>query len=135
MRERPVIMVVEDDVEMNELECELLRLHGLEPVPAYSGREAIETNRDRDPDVILMDIMLPEMDGFEACRQLRDGQATRRMSIVIVTALDSEDCRRRGYEVGADAYFTKPFDPDEVVGTIQSLLAGNGQHVRRQPVS
>jgi DNA-binding response OmpR family regulator len=68
--------------------------------------------------------MLPEMDGFETCRRLRSKNHSHgHTPIVMVTALDSDDCRRRGYEAGADAYFAKPFDPDEVIATIQTLLA------------
>lgn len=126
MSDRPMIMVVEDDVEMNQLERELLNLHGLDAVPAYTGAEALEVNQKARADAVLLDVMLPEMDGFETCSRLRlcDG---RRIPIVIVSALDSEDCRRRGFEVGADAYFTKPFDPDEVIHTIESLIEKSHQ--------
>ena len=114
-------MVVEDDVEMNELHRELLSVHGLAAVAAYSGAEALQIYRSRKADAIMLDIMLPEIDGFETCRQLRqiNGHA---LPIVMVTALDSDDCRRRGYEVGADAYFCKPFDPDELVATLKMLI-------------
>lgn len=68
MADRPIVMVVEDDVEMNQLERELLEVHGLDSVPAYTGPEAIEVCRTCHADAILLDIMLPEMDGFETCR-------------------------------------------------------------------
>ncbi len=122
MEKRPVVMVVEDDAEMNDLERELLEIHGLEAVPAYTGTQALEVFSRCRADVVLLDVMLPEMDGFETCRRLRDF-ASSRVKVVIVSALDSEDCRRRGYEVGADAYFTKPFDPDEIVSAIQRLIS------------
>lgn len=121
MNGRPVIMVVEDDVEMNQLERELLGLHGMDSVAAYTGTQAVEASERQSADAVLLDVMLPEMDGFETCCQLRKRPGAR-IPIVIVSALDSEDCRRRGYEVGADAYFTKPFDPDEVIHTIQLLI-------------
>ena len=121
MRERPLVMVVEDDSEMNELQRELLDVHGLEGVPAYTGTEALEVFRKCHADAVLLDVMLPEMDGFETCRRLRGRRGTH-LPIVIVTALDSEDCRRRGFEAGADAYFAKPFDPDEVISTLRMLL-------------
>lgn len=121
MPDRPIVMVVEDDVEMNQLERELLEVHGLDSVPAYTGNEALEVCQRCHADAVLLDIMLPELDGFETCRRLRllnNGK----LVVVIVSALDSEDCRRKGFEVGADAYFAKPFDPDEVIHCIQSLL-------------
>ena len=94
-------MVVEDDVEMNELQRELLAVHGLDTVAAYTGTEALEVCSHCKTDAVLLDIMLPEMDGFQCCELLkrRDG---KKVPVVIVTALDSEDCRRRGFEAGAD---------------------------------
>jgi DNA-binding response OmpR family regulator len=128
MNKRPVVMVVEDDVEMNELERELLSVNGLDAVPAYSGTEALDVHERSRADAVLLDIMLPEMDGFETCRRLRQQEGSR-TPIVILTALDSDDCRRLGYDAGADAYFTKPYDPSEVVDTLLKLIeAGrNGQ--------
>ncbi len=116
-----MVMVVEDDREMNELERDLLDAYGMDTVAAYTGVEALEVFKHQDPDAILLDIMLPELDGFETCRHLRrlNGSA---VPIVILTALDSEESRRRGFEVGADAYFCKPFDPDELARKIHDLV-------------
>jgi DNA-binding response OmpR family regulator len=113
-------MVVEDDVEINELQRELLAVHGLDAVPAYDGAEALNVCEESNADAVLLDIMLPEIDGFETCRRLRASGGT--MPIVMVTALDNDDCRRQGSAAGADAYFTKPFDPDEVIKTLCRLL-------------
>lgn len=120
----PVILVVEDDVEMNELQRELLSLHGMDSVPAYSGLQALDACDQHRIDAVLLDVMLPEMDGFETCRRLRQREDTGKVPILMLTALDGEDCRRRGLACGADAYFVKPFDPDEVVRKLQELLAG-----------
>jgi DNA-binding response OmpR family regulator len=120
MRETPVVMVVEDDREMNELQRELLAAHGLRAIAAYTGTEALDALQQCGPDAVLLDIMLPEMDGFETCVRLR--ALGSRLPVVMVTALDSEECRRRGFEAGADAYFTKPFDPDEVISTLRRLI-------------
>lgn len=119
---KPLVLVVEDDVEMNQLERDLLEVHGLSSLAAYTGTQAVELCSHCHADAVLLDIMLPEMDGFEALRQLR-ANGDRNLPIVILSALDSEDCRRRGFEVGADAYFAKPFDPDEVIQTIHNLIA------------
>ena len=116
-----MVLVVEDDAEMNELHRELLAAHGFDSVAAYSGLEALRKTRECPADAVLLDLMLPELDGFETCRRIRS-DGTRRIPIVVVTALDSEDCRRRGFELGADAYFSKPFDPDELVMTIRTLI-------------
>lgn len=114
-------MVVEDDAEMNELLRELLAIHGMESVPAYSGIEALEISQSSQVDAILLDIMLPEMDGFETCERLRMGE-NRDIPIIILTAMDSPECRQQGFAAGADAYFVKPFDPDEVITNLRSLL-------------
>lgn len=96
MDHQPVVMVVEDDEEMNQLEQELLAVHGLDAVPAYTGDEALEICEQFGTNAVLLDLMLPRMDGFETCRRLRESGP--HLPIVIVTALDSEDCRKRGFE-------------------------------------
>lgn len=125
MNDRPTVVVVEDDVEMNALERELLGVHGLGTVPAYTGAEAIEASVGGKADAILLDVMLPGMDGFETCRRIKS-MTKGGIPVVLVTALDSEECRRRGHDAGADAYFVKPFDPDEIVRTLRTLIAGAG---------
>ncbi|HDZ19924.1 hypothetical protein LCGC14_0095030 [marine sediment metagenome] len=125
---RPLVIVVEDDEEMNHLECELLQIHGMETVSAYSGAEAIEVAGRHQADAILLDIMLPEIDGFECCRHLR-ARSSRRMPIIMITALDSEDSRAEGMAAGADAYFTKPFDPQEVADTVRRLVDAFRQQI------
>lgn len=119
----PVVMVVEDDVEMNELERELLAVYGFETLPAYTGTEAVAISRKNHPDAVLLDVMLPEMDGFETCWRLIQQENYRHLPVIIVSALAEDESRRRGYASGASAYFTKPFDPDEVVATLRKLIA------------
>lgn len=121
MADRPVVLVVEDDKEMNQLECELLQIHGMETVQAYSGTEAIDVAARCHTDAVLLDMMLPEMDGFECCRSLRD-RSCRDIPIIIISALDSAETRQQGLDAGADAFFTKPFDPFEVVDTVRMLI-------------
>lgn len=118
---RPVVLVVEDDIELNELEREFLAASGLDAVPAYSGLEALALYKRRTVDAVLLDIMLPELDGFETCRRLRRCNHVR-VPIIMITALDSDETRRRGYDAGADAYFAKPFNPEELVATIRLLV-------------
>ena len=123
MPETPSIMVVEDDAEMNELERELLAIHGLDSFPAYSGKEALDLCGKKKVDAILLDIMLPEMDGFEACLKLREAAQNSGLPIIIITAMDDPDSMERGFSAGADAFFVKPFSPDEVISTLRTLLA------------
>ena len=86
MPKRPLVMVVEDDSEMNELQRELLEVHGLDGVAAYSGVQALSLADRHHADAVLLDVMLPEMDGFETCRRLRKRTGPR-MPIVMITAL------------------------------------------------
>ena len=117
----PVVVVVEDDVEMNALECELLAVYGFRTMSAYTGLEAIEMCRRTRPDAVLLDVMLPEMDGFETCSRLRD-HSDDGAAIIMISALTEEASRRRGLASGADAYLTKPFDAGQVISTLQSLI-------------
>ncbi len=115
------VLVVEDDAEMNSLERELLAAHGMDAVAAFDGEEALEACDRHEVHAVVLDVMLPRQDGFETCRRLRR-KCGRGLPILIVTALEGEDCRRQGLESGADAYFTKPVDPDELVNEIRRLL-------------
>jgi len=117
-----VVMVVEDDREMNKLQQELLAAHGMDSLPAYDGMEALEVCLRCGADAVLLDLMLPRMDGLETCRRLRESHPSG-MPIVIVTALANEECRKEGLEAGANAYFCKPFDPDEVILRLRQLMA------------
>jgi DNA-binding response OmpR family regulator len=119
--ENCVILVVEDDAEMNELQRELLGIHGMDSIPAYSGTEALRIISEKPVAAVLLDIMLPEMDGFETCLRIRE-LPQGKIPILMVTAMDSPECRERGISVGADAYFVKPFDPDEVITLLRDLL-------------
>ena len=116
---------MEDDPEMNQLQCELLDVNGFDSRPAYTGAEALELCDESNTDAVLLDLMLPEVDGYETCRRLKSQAATDRLPVVMITALDGDDCRQKGIDAGADAYFTKPFDPDQVISTLE-LLIGAG---------
>ena len=126
MSGRPVVLVVEDDLEMNQLECELLDVYGFDSMAAYTGAEAIELCDGETTDAVLLDLMLPEIDGYETCRRLKADPTTDKLPVVMITAMDSDDCRQKGLDAGADAYFTKPFDPDQIISTLTVLIGSNG---------
>jgi DNA-binding response OmpR family regulator len=117
----PTVLVVEDDEELNELERELLAIHGFESIPAYTGVQAVELCKQMDADAVLLDVMLPQMDGFEACVQMRKARDGG-FPIIIISALNEQECRQRGMASGANAYFAKPFNPEEVIATLQRLI-------------
>ncbi len=118
---RPLVLVVEDDVAMNELQQELLSLNGFQTLGAYTGVEALALCEESSADAVLLDIMLPEMDGFETCTRLRR-QKNGSLPIVMVSALAGEESRKQGFASGANAYFSKPFDPEEVMHTLRKLI-------------
>jgi DNA-binding response OmpR family regulator len=121
------VLVVEDDPELNELVGAYVQIAGYEYRPAGDGAAAIRLARERQPALIVLDVMLPDIDGFEVCRRLKDDEQTRRIPIVMLTALDREEHRARGRACGAVGYLTKPFDPDQLLKAIRENASRNGQ--------
>jgi two-component system response regulator VicR len=113
------ILVVEDEQAIVELLKYRLTLEGFEVFTASDGREALLAVRDKQPDIVLLDVMLPELDGFGVCRMLR---RESQVPIIMLTARDSESDKVLGLELGADDYLTKPFGHQELVARIHALL-------------
>jgi DNA-binding response OmpR family regulator len=126
MPSRKNVLVVEDDPELNELVGAYVEIAGYRYDRALGGNEALRRARDRSPSLILLDIMLPDLDGFEVCRRLKTDLTTRAIPVVMLTALDREEHRRQGIQCGAQGYIVKPFDPDQLIDTIRANA--NGQH-------
>ncbi|MBM3770848.1 MAG: response regulator [Acidimicrobiia bacterium] len=120
-RTRRVLVV--DDLEANgRLMERLLSRDGYRLRIARDGQEALEAVAAEQPDVILMDVLMPKLDGFEACRRIKDDPATRLIPVVLVTALADTNSRIRGLEVGADDFISKPFSEPELRARVRSLL-------------
>ncbi|HXF84041.1 MAG TPA: response regulator transcription factor [Anaerolineales bacterium] len=120
------IMVVDDDKQATTMLEEFLLMEGYEPVVVNESSKTIETALATMPDLILLDLMMPEPDGFKVCRMLRKEPAFRRTPIIIVTALDDTDSRIVAFGAGADDYITKPYHIDELSKRIKKLLADTG---------
>ncbi len=117
------ILLVDDSEVVLLTEKMLLRnLRNFEILVAKDGREAVEKARSERPDLILLDVMMPEMDGFEACRAIRGDEATRGIPIVMVTTRSEEDSIAEGFESGCSDYITKPIDKNELVQKMKNLL-------------
>jgi len=125
------ILVVEDEPDVVELIEFNLRGAGFEVVSAEDGAEALKKAREHPPALVILDLMLPEVDGLEVCKILRRHPATAAIPIIMLTAKASEIDRVLGLELGADDYVTKPFSPRELVLRVKALLR-RGATVEKQ---
>ena len=115
-------VLVVDDLEPNVKLLEAkLRAEYFDVVSAYSGQEAVDTAISDQPDIILLDVMMPGMDGFEACRRIKENPETMHIPIVMVTALDQQTDRVVGLEAGADDFLTKPVEDLALFARVRSL--------------
>lgn len=116
------VLVVEDNDMNRDLFVRLLRAHGFGVLEAKDGREAIEKTRDRRPAVVLMDLRMPVMDGWEAARELKADESTAHIPIIAVTAHATEGEREKAVEHGCDDYISKPFDFEELADLIERYV-------------
>jgi CheY-like chemotaxis protein len=115
------VLVVEDDDVIRQLITVNLELEGFEVVPAVDGQDALDQIEEAKPDVITLDVMMPRMDGWATAEKLRANPATASIKIVLISARAQEADLQRGDRIGVDAYLTKPFDPDELIGVVRRL--------------
>ena len=115
-------LVVEDDPDIGQLLTHYLQKAGFEPTLLTTGRDVMARARREAFDVILLDIMLPGLDGLQVCRALRSDPGTALVPIIMLTAKGEEPDRIVGLELGADDYITKPFSPNEVIARVRALL-------------
>ncbi|SEA47569.1 twitching motility two-component system response regulator PilG [Desulfuromusa kysingii] len=116
------ILIVEDEESLLKLESILLTTKGYLVQGATTGLAALEAVAMEPPDLILLDIMLPELDGFEVCKRIKNSPETSHIPVVLLSAKKTPEDIRRGEEVGAEKYITKPFKSAAVMGTIEQLL-------------
>ncbi len=123
METKPTILVIEDDKPISVLTCGLLEDAGFATRPAYYGGVGMRLAQESVPDLILLDLMLPDITGFEVCEQLKQNPLTNRIPVVICTAMADDESRRRGIECGAHAYLIKPYNPETLVEMVRKLAA------------
>jgi DNA-binding response OmpR family regulator len=119
---QPLILIADDDPDILALVSFRLERAGYEVVQARNGEEAVQVALARRPDLAVIDVMMPRIDGYEATRQLRRQEETRRMPIILLTARVQEEDIARGFDAGADDYVRKPFSPQELGSRVQAAL-------------
>src|SRR5256885_10786785 len=122
------VLVVEDDPDIAQLVAHYLDKSGFSVDVLANGRDALTSIAAHPPDVLVLDLMLPHVDGLEVCRVVRANDATAAIPIIMLTARAEESDRIVGLELGADDYLAKPFSPNELVARVRALLrrAGRG---------
>ena len=116
------ILVVDDEDRNRRLLAAMLEAEGYSATEAADGAQALELARQSPPDLVLLDIMMPGMDGYEVARALKADAATQAIPVVMVTALDDRESRLRGLEAGAEEFVTKPVDRNELRVRVRNLL-------------
>jgi two-component system response regulator ResD len=127
MPDKTRILIAEDDREVVELVRVYLEKEGFAVTAAGDGEAALEQVAREHPDLVVLDIMLPKLDGWAVCRRLREDPDTRTIPIVMLTSRGEEMDRVLGLELGADDYVTKPFSPRELVARIKAVLRRTGE--------
>ncbi len=118
------VLVVEDSVTQREMITDLLKGSGLSVSIATDGVEALEHFEGQYPDLVVLDIVMPRMNGYEVCRRIKADPKTQHVPVVMCSSKGEEFDRYWGMKQGADAYIAKPFQPTELVGTVKQLLRG-----------
>lgn len=116
------VLVVEDDDDLRELLCDLLQMQGYLTEATGNGESAVRCVATHRPDAIVLDVMLPGMDGFAVCQALKFRRETNLIPILMLTALDTAEARDQGLRVGADRYLTKPFEPDALLRELRQTM-------------
>ncbi len=123
------ILVVDDEANIRQIIRKYATFEGYDVVEAATGMEAIEICRKKDFDIIVMDIMMPELDGFSACREIRK---FKDLPVLMLSARGEEYDKIHGFELGIDDYVVKPFSPKELMLRISAILKRSGNHTKRE---
>jgi two-component system phosphate regulon response regulator PhoB len=126
------ILIVEDDRDIVEMVEYNLKQEGYSTIHAYDGEKGIGLADKERPDLIILDLMLPAIDGFEVCRRLKQQQSTYGIPIIILSAKSRETDKVVGLEIGADDYVTKPFSPRELIARIRAVLRRHKEQPTRE---
>lgn len=116
------ILIVDDEIQLVEMVKMRLEAAGYEIISAYDGQEGLEKAKRDSPDLIILDLMLPKMDGYKVCGLLKNDARYSKIPIIMLTARAQEEDKKLGKDLGAEEYLTKPFDPKILLSKIKELL-------------
>ena len=116
------ILVVDDEPNIVEVITSRLKANNYEVIAAFDGEEAVELTEKEKPDLIILDLMLPKMDGYQVCNQLKTNQGLKDIPIIMLTSRGKADEIKKGIDKGADAYLTKPFNWEKLAGIMSGFL-------------
>ena len=119
---KKTILIIDDEPDMIYAVQMQLEANGYNVITAGDGEEGLEEARNQKPNLIILDLMLPKLDGYKICRLLKFDEKYRKIPIIMYTARGQEEDKNLGYEVGADIYLVKPFEPKVLLENIHSLL-------------
>ncbi len=122
MSEAKKILVIEDDMVTQRVVSVRLEINGYNVITAQDGEEGLKKAREENPDLLMLDLMLPKMNGYEVCRMLKFDDKHKNIPIIILSSLDQQDEREKAIKGGADAYFIKPFDLELLLAKIKSFI-------------
>ena len=117
------ILIVDDEPEMVEMLQSRLGHNGYEVITAVTGEDCLVKAEEEKPDIILLDVLLPGISGFEVSKKLKANKTTKDIPVIMVTALIGEDAKVKGLERGAKYFISKPFDPEDLLSQIKTILA------------
>ncbi len=119
----PRILVAEDEKDIRELIAFTLRFAGFDVLLASNGAEAVEVAEAERPDLVILDVRMPKMSGYEACRRLKENPQTASLPVVFLSAKGQDSEIQQGLESGAEEYILKPFAPDELIQQVRDILS------------
>lgn len=119
---RKKVLIVDDEPTTVQLLEYVLEKNNYDSISAFSGLKAIEKVKEEKPDLILLDVMMPGMDGIEVCQTLKEDASTKDIPIIFLTALGQESDVVRGLKIGASGYITKPFNPSDLMAQVNMLI-------------
>lgn len=124
MTAQKTILIVDDEKDLVDLMAVMLEVQGFTVIKAFSGEEALAKLREKKPDIVLLDVMMPEMSGYEVCQKIKNEDQYKMIPVIFVTAKAQLEDQKKGREAGADGFITKPYEYSQLLQEIQKFVHG-----------